>query len=111
MQRDPRKVFRENGERQLRRPLPPYPHSNPVGLSLRSPQRGSRGLGSPVPSVTQTTHPSGPRQPVHTFLLHGQCLAVLVSAFMVLSFVALKTLPAGRFATTRQGRRALGLRS
>jgi hypothetical protein len=44
-------------------PLPPYPHSKPVGLWLRSSQQGSRSLGSLVPSVTQTTHPSGPRHP------------------------------------------------
>jgi len=87
-------------------PLPPYPHSKPVGLWLRSARRGLRGLRWPFPSMTQTTHPSGPRQPAYTFLLHGRCSAVLVSAFIVLPFMGSKTPPAGRFATTGQGRRA-----
>jgi hypothetical protein len=40
-------------------PLPPYPHSKAVGLWLRSSRRGLRGLRSPLPSTTQTTHPGG----------------------------------------------------
>ena len=87
-------------------PLPPYPHSKPVGLWLRSVRRGLRGLRWLFPPITQTTHPSGPRQPAYTFLLRGRCLAVLVSAFIVLPFMGSKTPPAGRFATTGQGRRA-----
>ena len=87
-------------------PLPPYPHSKPVGLWLRSVRRGLRGLRWLFPPITQTTHPSGPRQPAYTFLLHGRCSAVLVSAFIVLPFMGSKTPPAGRFATTGQGRRA-----
>src|SRR6516164_6670524 len=87
-------------------PLPPYPHSKPVGLWLRSSWRGLRGLRSPFPSITQTTHPCGPRRPVYIFLLRARCSGVLISAFIVLPFIGSKTLPAGRFATTGQGRRA-----
>jgi hypothetical protein len=92
------------------------PRSKPVGLWLRSSQQGSRGLGSLVPSVTQTTHPSGPRQPVYAFLLRGRrssgrSSVSLVSPFMALPFTDLETLPASRFATAGQGRRAPGLRS
>src|SRR5215472_1129419 len=87
-------------------PLPPYPHSKPVGLWLRSSWRGLRGFRSPFPSIAQTTHPCGPRRPVYIFLLRAWCSVVLVSAFIVLPFMGSKTLPAGRFATTGQGRRA-----
>jgi len=90
--------------------LPPYPHSKPVGLWLRSARRGLRGLRSPFPSMTQTTHPCGRRRPAYTFLLRAQRSAVLVSAFIVFPFMGSKTPPAGRFATTGQGRRAPGLR-
>ena len=90
--------------------LPPYPHSKPVGLWLRSARRGLRGLRSPFPSMTQTTHPCGRRRPAYTFLLRARRSAVLVSAFIVLPFMGSKTPPAGRFATTGQGRRAPGLR-
>src|SRR6516164_1210712 len=91
-------------------PLPPYPHSKPVGLWLRSARRGLRGLRSPFPSMTQTTHPCGPRRPAYTFLLRARHSAVLVSAFIVLPFHGFETPPAGRFATTGQGRRVPGLR-
>ena len=62
------------------------PHSKPVGLWLRSARRGLRGLRSPFPSMTQTTHPCGPRRPAYTFLLRARHSAVLVSAFIVLPF-------------------------
>jgi hypothetical protein len=75
-------------------------------LWLRSFWRGLRGLRSPFPSIAQTTHPCGPRRPVYIFLLRAWCSVVLVSAFIVLPFMGSKTLPAGRFATTGQGRRA-----
>ena len=90
--------------------LPPYPHSKPVGLWLRSARRGLRGLRSPFPSMTQTTHPCGPRRRAYTFLLRARRSVVLVSAFIVFPFMGSKTPPAGRFATTGQGRRAPGLR-
>jgi hypothetical protein len=43
---------------------------------------------------------------VYIFLLRAWCSVVLVSAFIVLPFMGSKTLSAGRFATTGQGRRA-----
>jgi hypothetical protein len=99
-------VFCQNGERQLRRPAPaisPFEAGRAVVAELLA---RVEGLRSPFPSIVQTTHPCGPRRPVYIFLLRAWCSVVLVSAFIVLPFMGSKTLPAGRFATTGQGRRA-----
>jgi len=76
--------FRPSGQARGQAP----PHSKPVGLWLRSSRQGLRGLRSPLPSMTQTTRPCGPRRPVYIFLLRAWCSVVLVSAFIVLPFMS-----------------------